>query len=79
MQATSTIKHGLSRRYGPRVLTNRYPTGWQAVVRQGTECDEVLVVAHRFEDEPEEIVCPLPHDGWNFVGSLACRPSGLAA
>ena len=65
-----TIKYGLSRRYGPTVLSYRYPKGWQAVVREGTTEEKTLVVVHRFEDEVKDIRCPLPRGAWRIAGSL---------
>ena len=85
------IKTGLSRRYGPTVISNRYPKGWQAVVREGTDRRLTLVVAHRFEDEMDDIVCPLPEGTWRIanrlmegattaaLGDSSLRISGLAA
>lgn len=44
--ARPVIRSGISRRYGPDVLSYRHPTGWQAVVRHNDSA--ALVVCHAF-------------------------------
>lgn len=52
------IKNGVSKIYGNRSKSTRYPKGTQVVVRS-TE-DEILVVCHAFEEPAEEIVIDIP-------------------
>lgn len=73
--AAETIKYGVSRRYGPAILSYRYPKGWQGVVRECTTDKKVLVVVHRFEDEVEEVLCPLPKGNWKISKSLKEEPT----
>ena len=70
-ESAETIKYGMSRRYGPPVISYRYPKGWQAVVREGITGKKILVVAHRFEDDADSIPCPLPKGAWKVAGSLS--------
>jgi alpha-galactosidase len=69
-ESAEIIKYGLSRRYGPPVIAYRYPKGWQAIVREGSTEKRVLVVVHRFQDEVQDISCPLPKGDWKIAGSL---------
>lgn len=58
--ACGAIKYGKSRRYGPKVTSERHPNDWQAVVRSNDK--ETLVVIHCFDTAlPEEIRLPVPH------------------
>lgn len=70
-ESAETIKYGMSRRYGPPVISYRYPKGWQAVVREGITGKKILVVAHRFEDDADSIPCPLPKGAWKVAGSFS--------
>jgi alpha-galactosidase len=57
-QVWPIIKDGRSRRYGLWSPTMRKLRGWQAVVREG-ENGEQLIVVHTFGDTPEQIEVPL--------------------
>ncbi len=53
------IKKGMSHRFGPKILSDRHPEGWQALLRVG-ENGEAMVVIHCFHGElPERIEIPL--------------------
>ena len=54
------IGNGYSYRYGPEIKSERYPEGWQGVLRVGEK--EALLVIHRFYgDIPEDIKIKLPN------------------
>lgn len=64
-KAAVIIKHGYSMRFGNDVVSYRHPTGWQCLLRIGTEtcAHRALAVFHSFNgahDAPIEI--PLPED-----------------
>lgn len=54
------IRNGQTRRFGPAVSSMRYPKGWQAILRTGTDGRACLVL-HVFDlSAPEQIQIPLP-------------------
>ena len=57
------IKNGISRIYGSRGKSTRYPTGTQVVARKTDK--EMLVVCHAFEQPGEEEVLDIP-EGWGI-------------
>lgn len=71
-RAACVIRNGKSRRYGDENLNYNRLTGWQAVVRQGTEdaAGKLLVVAHRFSGEGAEgtLEIALPAGRWEISG-----------
>lgn len=69
-RAAATIRDGHSRRYGPPVISYRHPRGWQAIVRTSTNQHAALVVVHRFEDDADDILCPLEPGNWQIAGQL---------
>ena len=71
--STDVIRDGFSRRYGEQVFNYRYPKGWQAVVREGKNGHEKMVVVHRFHEGPSCITIPVGPD-WLIAWSLK-RPS----
>ena len=52
-KAAPIIDHGVSRRFGSRIVSYRAPKGWQAVVRRGDA--QTLVVVHTFGAAPEAV------------------------
>lgn len=58
-KAAPIIDHGVSQRFGSRIVSYRAPKGWQAVVRRGET--QTLVVVHTFGAAPEAV--PLPAGG----------------
>lgn len=65
------IKNGKSHRLGAPVRSYTIPSGWQAVVREGTTCQQTMVVFHTFDvDVPDTVEIPLPEDVrsiiWDF-------------
>ncbi len=57
------IKKGISHRFGPKIVSDRHPKGWQALVRYGAS-GGALVVIHCFHGEfPETIELPLEDRG----------------
>ena len=67
VKATPVIRAGLSRRYGPQILSYRNPTGWQAVVRGNASM--ALVVCHCFGEPAPQTVSPdLPKgENWRII------------
>ena len=55
-KAAPIIDHGVSRRFGSRIVSYRAPKGWQAVVRRGEA--QTLVVVHTFGAAPEAVTLP---------------------
>ena len=55
-KAASIIDHGVSQRFGSRIVSYRAPRGWQAVVRRGET--QTLVVVHTFGAAPEAVTLP---------------------
>ena len=55
-KAASIIDHGVSQRFGSRIISYRAPKGWQAVVRRGET--QTLVVVHTFGAAPEAVTLP---------------------
>lgn len=55
-KAASIIDHGVSQRFGSRIVSYRAPKGWQAVVRRGET--QTLVVMHTFGAAPEAVTLP---------------------
>ncbi len=69
------IKNGRNYRQGPYVKSYQHLRGWQAVCRKSTEERQMLVVAHTFEEAPEELEIVLPKtEGavWKVSGQF-CR------
>ena len=56
-KAAPIIDHGVSRRFGSRIVSYRAPRGWQAVVRRGET--QTLVVVHTFGAAPEAVTLPV--------------------
>ena len=56
-KAAPIIDHGVSRRFGSRIVSYRAPKGWQAVVRRGET--QTLVVVHTFGAVPEAVTLPV--------------------
>ena len=56
-KAASIIDHGVSQRFGSRIVSYRAPRGWQAVVRRGET--QTLVVVHTFGAAPEAVTLPM--------------------
>ena len=56
-KAAPIIDHGVSRRFGSRIVSYRAPNGWQAVVRRGET--QTLVVVHTFGAAPEAVTLPV--------------------
>ena len=60
-KAAPVIRDGRSRMWREGVESYRHLKGWQAVRRISDAGDQILVVAHSFEnDAPEEITVPVP-------------------
>ena len=85
-KAASIIDHGVSQRFGSRIVSYRAPRGWQAVVRRGET--QTLVVVHTFGAAPEAVTLPvggglLLDHYWSMAGKLAwverLSPDGLPA
>ena len=55
-KAAFIIDHGVSQRFGSRIISYRAPKGWQAVVRRGKA--QTLVVVHTFGAAPEAVTLP---------------------
>lgn len=78
-RAAPIIRSGRSTRFGNDVLAYRRAEGWQAIVRQGTETDGLLVVAHTFGRPPSPpISIPLPSGAWRIADAL-CGENDCAA
>ena len=56
-KAAPIIDHGVSQRFGSRIVSYRAPKGWQAVVRRGET--QTLVVVHTFGAAPEAVTLPV--------------------
>lgn len=56
-KAAPIIDHGVSQRFGSRIVSYRAPKGWQAVVRRGET--QTLVVVHAFSAAPEAVTLPV--------------------
>lgn len=56
-KAAPIIDHGVSQRFGSRIVSYRAPNGWQAVVRRGET--QTLVVVHTFGAAPEAVTLPV--------------------
>lgn len=56
-KAAPIIDHGVSQRFGSRIISYRAPKGWQAVVRRGET--QTLVVVHTFGAAPEAVTLPV--------------------
>ena len=56
-KAAPIIDHGVSQRFGSRIISYRAPKGWQAVVRRGKT--QTLVVVHTFGAAPEAVTLPV--------------------
>ncbi len=71
-EIAGVIKEGRSYHMGPKIKSDRYPEGYQVVVRVGRE-GETLVVIHCFNGElPKEIVLELPEEcADNIVGTYS--------
>ena len=55
-EAAPVIDRGVSRRFGPAVVSYRAPRGWQGMVRQGERL--TLAVLHTFAGAPEAVTIP---------------------
>ncbi len=51
--AVAVIKDGKTKRFGPRIKSERHPEGYQAVVR--TNANKILCVIHSFAKSPRKI------------------------
>ena len=56
-KAAPIIDHGVSQRFGSRIVSYRAPKGWQAVVRRSKA--QTLVVVHTFGAAPEAVTLPV--------------------
>lgn len=56
-EAAPIIDRGVSRRFGPAIVSYRAPKGWQGVVRQGSRW--TLVVIHTFSNAPGTVTLPV--------------------
>lgn len=62
-KGASIIKHGFSRRFGTNIKSYRHPEGWQAIIREGSDGKQALVVVHTFGGTlPESIQLSVSHD-----------------
>lgn len=74
-QAAPIIKHGTSRRVAEMNASWRHPRGWQAVVRTSLDRNQVLVVAHTFEQAPAQLDIPLGEKrSWKLAAHLTADP-----
>ena len=46
------------------------------VVREGANGKQLLSVVHRFEENLEDIVCPIPEGQWKIAGELSEGSTG---
>lgn len=53
---SAVVKHGTSRRFGPKIRNYNVPEGWQAVVRFSTDSKTALVVAHTFQSPLPDVI-----------------------
>lgn len=61
------IRDGERKRYGSEIECYDHPEGWQAVLRDDKEQEQVLVVVHQLEGETDKIVIPLPdYKDWHI-------------
>jgi alpha-galactosidase len=61
------IRDGESKRYGSEIECYDHPEGWQAVLRDDKELEQILIVVHQFEGETDKIVIPLPdYKAWHI-------------
>lgn len=56
-QAAPVIDEGFTQFYGPKVLSYRWPEGWQCIVRKGRT--HTLVVLHTFHNAPDTMRVPV--------------------
>lgn len=56
-EAAPVIDRGMSRRFGPAVVSYRAPKGWQGMVRQGSRW--TLAVIHTFNGAPGTVTLPV--------------------
>lgn len=78
-QVAPIIRHGVSRRYGPSVVSYRHATGWQAVRRIATDGQEALIVVHSFAPpSPNKICVPLPPGEWHIAAHYTSDPNASA-
>lgn len=56
-KAVPVIKRGKSRRFGPKIKSERHPEGYQAILRVNEQC--ALCVVHTFENAPDKIEVPV--------------------
>jgi alpha-galactosidase len=79
-ECAQVIKRGRSRLHSRMAASWRYPQGWQALVRQGRDAAEALVVIHTFEGSPERLEVPLPAGAdWVITGSFHGEGAGARA
>lgn len=56
-RVSSTIRDGISYRFGPAVQSYRHPEGWQAVIRVRSDKKQALAVIHTFGGKLPDAVC----------------------
>lgn len=56
-KVSSTIRDGISYRFGPAVKSYRHPEGWQAILRIRSDKKQALVVVHTFGGMLPDSVC----------------------
>lgn len=69
-RAATTIKHGVSRRFGEVGSSWRHPRGWQAVRRISADNRTALVVVHAFESAPIQVDIPVPGQ-WQIAAQFS--------
>lgn len=67
-EAAPVIDRGVSRRYGPEVVSYRAPKGWQAVARQGV--DVTMAIVHTFAAAPGTLSLAVS----GRIGRIFARP-----
>jgi alpha-galactosidase len=74
------LRHGRSRLQSTTGKSRRRPTGWQALVRESSDGEELLVVLHTFDQPPgEPLRVALPAGAWNLAhgfGTAAASVEG---
>ena len=78
MEFYEGIKHILrddeSKQSATKIQSYNHPQGWQAVVREDREEQQVLIVVHRFGEEEEPISIPLPnYKRWTVQGDYSTK------
>lgn len=70
------LRDGKSRIHREIGSSYRYPKGWQVVVRESSDGESCVIVAHTFEqpDGPQAVEIPLPENGsWRISGVFGER------